>query len=369
MTGPAPVARVTLHRVALPLLRPHLAAHGREDRREVVLVEVTDAEGVAGWGECPTLARPGYAPEWTDGAWWVLRRMLVPALLEGRGVGVVGHPMASGAVRDALLDLRLRRAGEGPAALLGPLADRVAFGVAVGFTADVEATARAAADAVAAGAALVVLKVRPGWCAAPVAAVRRALPDLLVAVDGNGSFDATTLGELQRAAEEGLAFVEQPMAPGDHDGARRAVARLDVPVALDEAVAAPADLDAAVALGTGSMLTVKPSRLGGVEAAAAASARAAAAGWAVHAGGMLESGVGRAAARALAGRPEVAGPALAGPTALLFADDVVDPVPAGADGTVPVPAGPGLAPPPDPDRLRALTVASWTRDAGPRTPR
>ena len=84
---------------------------------------------------------------------------------------------------------------------------------------------------------------------------------------------------------------------------------------------------------------------------------------------MLESGVGRAAARALAGRPEVTGPALTGPTALLFADDVVDPVPAGTDGTVPVPAGPGLAPPPELDRLRALTVASWTRDAGPRTAR
>ncbi len=271
--------------------------------------------------------------------------------------------MASGAVRDALLDLRLRRAGEGPSAALGPLAATVAFGVAVGLAADPAAVVRAATAARAAGAALVVVKVEPGRCAEPVAAVRAAHPDLALAVDGNGSFTTATLDELRAADARGLAFVEQPMAPGDHDGAVRAVAALRAPVALDEEVTSSGELEAALALGTGSMLTVKPARLGGVEAAAVAAARAAAAGWAVHAGGMLESGLGRAAARALAARPEVTGPALVGPTSLLFADDVVAPVGPGADGTVAVPDGPGLAPPPDPTRLARLTVASWTRDA------
>ncbi len=360
MTGPPPVVRVDLHRVVLPLRRAHEAAHGREDVREIVLVQLTDADSAVGWGECPTLARPGYTAEWTDGAWWVLRRVLAPAVLEGRTAGAGGHPMASGAVRDALLDLRLRRAGEGPAAAVGPLAPRVAFGVAVGLTDDASGVERAVGEAVGAGAALVVLKVRPGWCAEPVGAARRVHPHLALAIDGNASFDAPSLDQLRAADALGLAFVEQPMAVGDLEGSRRAVAELAAPVALDEAVTSSGDLEDAIALGTGSMLTVKPSRLGGVEAATAVAERAAEAGWGVHAGGMLESGLGRAAARVLAGLASVTGPALVGPTSLLFDADVVVPVPADGDGMVPVPAGPGLAPAPDPDRLAALTVASWT---------
>ena len=342
MTGEA-IRAVGLHRVRLALHAPHVAAHGTEADREVVLVSVTDGDGVTGWGECPTLARPGYATEWTDGAWWVLQRELAPQLLAGtEPLGVAGHPMASGAVRDARLDLALRRREQGPDAALGPLADRVRFGVAVGIAATEAAVVAAAAAAQSAGAALVVVKVRPGWSAVPVAAIRRALPDLALAVDANGSFSPATLDELRAVDAHGPEFVEQPFPADDLVGSAAATRALEAPVSLDESVTSEGALAAAVALGAGRMVTVKPARLGGVEAAGRAAAAAAAAGWAVHVGGMLESGLGRAAARHLAARPEVRGPGLVGPTGLLFSDDVVDPVGAGPDGLVPVPTGPGL---------------------------
>jgi O-succinylbenzoate synthase len=357
------VAEVVLHRVRLPLRAPHVAAHGREDTREVILVAVVDADGTTGWGECPTLAAPGYSSEWTDGAWWVLQRILVPQVVAPRGpVGVVGHPMASGAVRDALLDLRLRQMGEGPAAALGPLADRVRFGVAVGLVDDLDALAAAAERAVAAGAALLVLKIRPGWAVAPLAAVRRDHPTVAVAVDANGSFSAADGDELAAVDALGPAFIEQPLPADDLVGGARAATALTAPVALDEAVATRGDLEAAIALGAGRMLTVKAARLGGVEAAVEVAAHAARQGWQVHAGGMLESGLGRAAARVVAARPEVTGPALVGPTQLLYAADVVAPVRPDADGMVAVPAGPGLAPEPDAELIDGLEVDRWRLD-------
>lgn len=362
---PAPEL-VELHRVRLRLLRPHVAAHGREEGREVLLVSVTDPDGATGWGECPTLARPGYAAEWTDGAWWVLREVLLPAVAAGDPVPrIPGHPMACGAVADALEDLRLRRAGTGPPApASGARRVRVAFGTAVGLVASEGAAVAAATAAREAGARLVVLKVRPGWAARPLAAVRAALPDLAVAVDGNGSFSLADLDELRAVDALEPAFLEQPLPADDLVGSAQLQAALRSPVALDEGVTSLGHLEAAIALGAGRALTAKPARLGGVRAAEAAVERAAAAGWDVHVGGMLESGLGRAVARTLAAHPAVGGPCLAGPTALVLADDVVEPVAAAGDGTVAVHRGPGLAPAPDPARLAALSVATW-RAGGP----
>lgn len=340
----------------------------------MILVSVTDREGVTGWGECPTLSRPGYAAEWTDGAWWVLRHVLAPQVATGvDGPGVPGHPMASGAVRDALLDLRLRRAGAGPDAVAGPLADGVAFGTAVGLDPDVNRVVDAAEQAVAAGAALIVLKVAPGAAVAPLEAVRAALPSTVVAVDANGCFGETDLAELKAIDALGPAFIEQPLPADDLVGSARVTETLAAPIALDEGLASVAALEAAAALGAARMVTIKPARWGGVEAALAGAARARRLGWEVHVGGMLESGLGRGAARVLAARREPHGDAAAssvatsafagmvGPSGLLYAADVVEPTDVDLDGRVPVPRGPGLAPPPDPDRLFALTVDVWPR--------
>ncbi len=354
----SPLAAVALHRIALPLHRAHVAAHGTEADRQVLLVRVEDGDGAVGWGECPTLARPGYSPEWTDGAWAHLRTDLLPRLLAGEEPAAAAPPMAAGAVRDALLDLDLRRRDEGPPAVPGS-ATAVPFGVAVGLATDPGETVAAVDEAVAAGAGLVVLKVQPGWAATPLAAVRRAHPDLAVAVDANGSFGLDGLDELRRLDVWAPAFVEQPLPAGDLEGSAQVAAALAAPVALDEGIVTRRDLAAAVSVEAGSVVTVKPARLGGWAEAAAVADLAGRAGWDVHVGGMLESGLGRAATRRLAARPGVRWPGMVGPTGLLFAADVVDPVAADAAGLVPVPAGPGLAPAPDPDRLAALTVDRW----------
>jgi O-succinylbenzoate synthase len=355
------VVHAAVWRVGLPLRRPHVAAHGTEHDREVLLVRLVDAGGRAGWGECPTLSRPGYTAEWTGGAWDRLRTDLLPALLAGEEPAPDAPPMAAGAVRDALLDLDLRRRGAAPTAGTAGTAGAaaVAFGVAIGLAPDPDEVAGEVEAALAAGAALVVLKVEPGRSVAPLEAVRRRCPEAVVGVDANGSFGLDDLAELRALDALGPAFVEQPLPAGDLEGSAQVAAALTAPVALDEGVATLRDLAAAVSVEAASVLTVKPARMGGHAVAAEAVARAHRAGWDVHVGGMLESGLGRAAARRLAARPEVRGPALVGPTGLLFTDDVVTPVPAGPDGRVPVPTGPGLAPPPDPDRLARLALDRW----------
>ena len=117
---PVALDAVELVRVRLGLRRALRSAHGVErGHREVVLVRALGADGVEGWGECSALERPTYTGEFTDGAWAVLRDLLVPAALAGRGSEVVGHPFASAALADARLDVVLRRRGRSLATAFG----------------------------------------------------------------------------------------------------------------------------------------------------------------------------------------------------------------------------------------------------------
>ena len=73
-------------------------------------------------------------------------------------------------------------------------------------------------------------------------------------------------------------------------------------------------------------------------------------------GGMLELGVGRATAAAVAALAACSLPTDLGPSARYVADDVTDPVLTDGDGRLVVPAGPGLGVEVRADRLAAVTL-------------
>lgn len=359
------LAEVELWRVSLPLITPHRAAHGTEQDRQVVLVRVVLADGTAGWGECPTLTHPTYAAEYTAGAFALLRDEVVPWLLGGPGTAPVGHPMATAAVLTAHLDATLRREGTPLAAHLGARHGRPATALAttavVGRHHDVDALLATVAERVAAGAALVKLKVspRPGDLDA-VRAVRATWPGLALAVDANGTLDNRSAGVLD---DLDLTYVEQPAPADDLLGSASLARRLSCPVALDESVTSPAALEVAVAVGAGTVVNVKPARLGGPLGAADLARTAADAGCGVFVGGMLETAVGRAAALAVAALPVCTLPTDLGPSARYVEADVAGPVLGDADGRVLVPDGPGIGVSPDPARLEPLALdhGRWVR--------
>ena len=356
--GSGTPVEVELVRVRVPLRAPLRSAHGTEAVRDLVLVRVALADGSTGWGECSALARPTYTAEHTAGAWLVLREELGPALLAGTDPGVVGHPMAAAAVGTAHLDARLRRQGrrlvEELGAAHGRPAERVAVAAVVSRSGSVDDVLADVAARLAEGVALVKLKVspRPADLDA-VAAVRAAWPSLALAVDANGTLDARSLAVL---GPLGLAYVEQP-APADDLLASAALARrIDAPVALDESITSLAALEVALAVGAGSVVNVKAARLGGVAAAAEVARAAADAGCGVFVGGMLETGVGRAAALAVAALPWCTLPTDLGPSSRYWDRDLTEPIELDPDGLLPVPTGPGTGVAPDPQRLVDVVV-------------
>lgn len=349
---------VVLHRIRVPLRRAVWAAHGEESIRELVLVEARFADGVVGWGECAALSRPTYTGEHVDGAWLVLRDHLVPAALAGRPHDVVGHPMAVTAVDGALADAALRRAGrslvDSVASRLGRPRDALERTVVLGRADHEELVARVG-EQIRVGVAAVKLKVsgRPEDLAA-VEVVRSTHPGLPLAVDANGSLDRRALARLD---DLGLLYIEQP-APADDPVLSATWARsCRTPIALDESIGSPAAVEATAALGAGAIVNVKPARLGGTGPAVEAILRARDLGLGVFVGGMLESGVGRATALALAASSACTLPTDLGPTSLDPDLDPSEPAIALDDhGRVVLPRGSGIGVAPRVDRLEAVTV-------------
>lgn len=359
----APV-EVELVRVKLALVRPHRAAHGVEAVRDLVLVRVVLTDGTVGWGECSALGRPTYSAEHTAGAWMVLRDELVPALLAGRPSRVIGHPMAVAALVAAEADAHLRRSGRNLADELAALhrgaSTTARPTAAVPTTAvvsrgdHVDDLLALVAERIGEGAAMVKVKVTPDNADIDaVSAVRATWPDLALAVDANGTAHTDLMARLEPL---GLAYVEQP-APADALVASAAfLQRSDTPVALDESVTSRGSLDAAVALRAGSVLNVKPARVGGLDVATNLVAAATNAGWGVFVGGMLETGIGRAAAAAVAALPGCTLPTDLGPSHRYFEADVCEPLVLDNQGRFVIPLGPGIGRIPDPGRLAAAAV-------------
>ena len=357
--GEVAVAEVELVRVRLALVQPHRAAHGSEEVRDLVLIRVTLADGTVGWGECSALSRPSYSAEYTAGAWALLRDVLAPAVLAGGPLAIVGHPMARAGLDGALTDARLRGRGAGLAHHLAALhgdvpAPSVPVAAVVSRADQVDDVVAAAAGHVDAGAALVKVKVTPdAQDVAAIEAVRSTWPHLALAADANGSADDALLDRLDHLD---LAYIEQP-APAEALVTSAAFAqRSDTPIALDESVTGAGSLRAAIALGAGSILNVKPARVGGVEVAARLVAEATEGGWSVFVGGLLETGVGRATAAAVAALPGCTLPTDLGPSHRYFERDLTDPLVLDDGGRLVIPTGAGMGRVPHPDRVDAAAV-------------
>ena len=351
-----PVA-VELRRVRVPLREPIVAAHGTESERRVVIVRAVGADGAEGWGECDALAWPTYTPEWHDGAWLVLRDVLVPAVLAERDPGVVGHPMAAAAIEAAVVDLGLRREGRSLAAALGAVRTHVASRAVVGIAPSVDDALGAVERRVHAGHRAVKVKVRPGDDVEVLRAVRSSWPDLDLAADANGSYDLDGARRLLAAVEPlGLDHLEQPLRAPDLLGHAELRRGTGVPIALDESAPDLVAVRLAVDLGAADAVNVKPARLGGVIAAVAARDHLASRSVRAFCGGMYELGVGRAASLAVAALPGLDAAADLGPSSAYVDRDITEPFELGPDGTLEVPAGVGVGRVPDLGLLDGCTV-------------
>ncbi len=363
--------RLTLHHVSLPIVAPFTTSFGTETVREAYLVEaeVDTARGPSvGWGECVAMAAPVYSSEFLSASVELTRRWLAPLLFAVDDLtpetvghhlrGVVGHPMAKAAVEMALLDAQLRADERSLASYLGGVVDRVPSGVSVGIHDDVPALLRSVAGYLDEGYARIKLKIAPGVDLEPVAAVRREFgDDVLLQVDANAAYTLSDAQHLRRLDEHRLLLIEQPLGESDLRQHTLLAQQLETPVCLDESITSAEAAADAIALGAAAVINIKPGRVGGYLEARRIHDLARAHGIPVWCGGMLETGVGRAANIALASLPGFALPGDVSGSKRFYDEDITEEI-VMTDRSVAVPSGPGFGVTVDRGRLAARTTAT-----------
>ena len=346
------VRAVELIRVRLPLRAPFGTARSTTVTKDALLVRVVtdDAEG---WGEVGAEVAPTYAPDTLDTARLVLRDELVPRLFAGHDLDDVrGHHPARGALLGAVLDAQLRVEGVPLATWLGGTVGFVDAGVVIGSAGAPDDAARAATAFVDEGYGSLKLKIAPGHDVDVVAAVRGAVDDdVTIQVDANGSYTLDNADRLRALERFGVACLEQPLAPD----------ALRTPIGLDETITSPTAARDAIELRACAVVSIKAGLVGGLAAARATHDVCLAAGVAARAGGMLETGVGRAALVALAALPGFTITGDLSASNRYFEEDLTEPFELDA-GRLAVPTGPGLGVAPRPDVLVRSTLArEWLR--------
>ena len=363
-----------IHSLEIPLVRPFRTSFGSQSVRDVVLVEAVSDNGVSGWGECVTMAWPGYSAEYTRGAVNVMRDFLIPTLapLVGESAAdstpapdsvraalavMQGNPMAKSAVETALLDLWLKERNLSLGEFLGAVRDRVDCGVSVGIPSSIEDLIQEVGQYVEQGYRRIKLKVEPGWDLDALRAVRNEWPGVPLQVDANQAYRRSDAEHLARFDEFDLLLIEQPLPEDDILGHKLISSVVSTPICLDESILSVDSAEGAIEFGATTIVNIKPGRVGGFLSARDIHDLCVEKEIPVWCGGMLETGVGRAANIALAALPGFTLPGDTSASSRYYKEDVTEPFVLD-NGQLAVPTGPGIGIEPIAANLAEMSTAT-----------
>jgi O-succinylbenzoate synthase len=355
---------IELSTIHLPLVRPFRTSFGTQTSREVLMVKVTNENGTVGWAECVAMSEPLYSPEYVAGCLDLMKRFLIPALREkssitAEDVPIVLKPflagqMAKAALETAILDAQLRDQKISLAKYLGATKSKVECGVSVGIANNLDALVEEVKSYVDAGYRRIKLKIEPGWDYEAVKTIRNLYPDIPLQVDANQAYSRDDGKLLAKLDEFNLLLIEQPLDEHDILGHALLAKEVKTPICLDESIISLQAAEDSLALKATTIINIKPGRVGGYIESKKIHDLCVKNNIPVWCGGMLETGIGRAANLALAALPGFTLPGDTSASARYFKQDITTPF-VMDDGYLTVPTGPGIGIEPDLDFLKEIT--------------
>ncbi|GAA3547513.1 mandelate racemase/muconate lactonizing enzyme family protein [Kribbella ginsengisoli] len=259
---------------AIPYRKPLRFASGEVTEAAHVLVRVHTDDGLVGVAEAPP--RPftyGETQASIVAAVCGLFADLVIGLspLEREQVRVrlgrtVGNPTAKAAIDMALWDLAGQSLGVSVTELLGGYGDRMRVAHMVGFAEPAEMVAEAGRVREQYGISTFKVKVgrRPIHLdVSACRALREAMPDAELYIDGNRGWTAAEAARALRAMTDlDLLFAEELCPADDVLGRRWLVGQSGIPMYADESVPTPGDVTRELLGGSATGVSIKTARTG-----------------------------------------------------------------------------------------------------------
>jgi O-succinylbenzoate synthase len=361
------ISSIELREIRLPLIHFFETSFGRTTERQIILVRVTDADGVEGWGECTAGEGPFYSEEWTETAWPTLNEFLAPMVV-GRQVEdaaevsglmkkVRGHRMAKAAIETACWDLESKRAGVPLWKHLGGVREEIPCGVSIGIQDSPEALLEKIETELAAGYQRIKIKIKPGWDLTVVRKVREHYPEILLMGDANSAYTLNDVELFQALDDFNLMMIEQPLAHDDIFDHAELQKQIKTPVCLDESIHSAEDARRAIEIGACRIINVKLGRFGGHTEAKRVEEVCRERGIPVWCGGMLEAGIGRAHNIAMATLAGFTLPGDVSASSRYWEEDIIEPpVRVSERGTITAPDTPGIGFEVNRSRVDSLTM-------------
>lgn len=361
------IAAIGLRTLDLPLIRPLRISFGVVDQRPTLIVELHTQDGLVGYGESSLLNVPISEPETLLVGRQLLIDHLLPALSSRQFATVddfssllidvlPDNPVTRIGVEGAFYHLMALREQRYVGEYFGQRPNNFTVFASLGIEPEETLLIREAIRLADLGYQAIKMKIEPGHAGSAIAAVRRELPDIKLAVDANASFAAEDIDELARLDQYKPLFIEQPFIGADLASHTQLQQRVAVPVCLDESVLSLPDMHAAIAARAGRVVNIKPARIGSYVESHKVAQAAQAAGWDVFGGGRLESGIGKAMNVALARMSAYTLPLDLSSSSEYFAGDVTEPRYEVIHGVAEVPEQIGLGLTPVPAALERYTI-------------
>ena len=345
------IKEIRLYRVSVPL-KNHFSTHLQTvTDRESIFVEMVDSDGEVGLGECVAFSSPWYTEETVQTCWDALINWLIPALVNKEFTHpsdvsdefshIKGNRMAKACLDQAAWDLFAIKKGLPLWKLLGGVRDEIDAGVVLTGGID-DWMVSAVQDARNAGYKRVKLKIDANTNPLELKKLVDSSEDMLFFADANGIFDKLGLDALKNYDQVGLALIEQPFGDDEWNVHREAVQSMETPIALDESIRSVKDAKRMATIGAGSVVVLKPGRIGGTTEALKVVEVAKENELDLWIGGMIEFGISKAHNLALASLAEFSLPGDFSASDHFWHEDPVEPSVVIENGVINLSERPGI---------------------------
>ena len=346
------VRSVVLHRVRVAFVEPFRISNGVVAEKDAILIELTTAEGIVGWGEASPMSGSFYSTVTPDSSWRAMTEEFVPSLFSMDQTGPQrwheflreqpANPFAKAGLEGALWDAYANTRRLALCELFGIERRLVPSGVAIGIFDTIDELIERVRRYVAEGYRRVKIKIQPDWDVEPVAAVRREFPQLPLMVDANAAYKLDDLPMFRELDRFQLMMIEQPLAREAIRDAGELQAQLNTPLCADESADSLASLDQLIKYRAAQIINIKVQRVGGLSESLLMLERARSAGLQGWVGTMPELGIASAQALHLAMHSGFSFATDIEASSRWYVDDIIEPaITIDQNGFIQVPDGSG----------------------------